>query len=127
VVISLLYSLSDERRLKATSIENTNYTKLQGNPIIQVEHLRKVYGSVIAVDDLSFEVTQGEIFGMVGPNGAGKTTAVECIEGLRSPVKGTIRVFLRKWSEKKTNARKVHFHPLLCLTGAFRLGHLFRK
>ena len=59
---------------------------------INVEHLRKVYGSVTAIDDLSFEVATGEIFGMVGPNGAGKTTAVECLEGLRSPSDGQIRV-----------------------------------
>lgn len=59
---------------------------------IDVKHLRKVYGSVTAVDDLSFEVSHGEIFGMVGPNGAGKSTTVECIEGLRSPNGGQIRV-----------------------------------
>lgn len=62
------------------------------NTAIQVEHLRRVYGQVIAVDDVSFEVQHGEIFGMVGPNGAGKTTAVECIEGLRPPTSGRIRV-----------------------------------
>jgi ABC-2 type transport system ATP-binding protein len=61
-------------------------------PIVQVEHLRKVYASTVAVDDVSFEVYQGEIFGMVGPNGAGKTTTVECIEGLRQPDGGHIRV-----------------------------------
>jgi ABC-2 type transport system ATP-binding protein len=53
--------------------------------VIQVEHLRKTYGSVAAVDDISFEVYEGEIFGIVGPNGAGKTTTIECIEGLRHP------------------------------------------
>ena len=62
------------------------------NPVITVEHLRKVYGSTVAVDDISFEVYRGEIFGMVGPNGAGKTTTIECIEGLREPTAGTIRV-----------------------------------
>lgn len=56
-----------------------------GKKVIQVENLRKVYGSVIAVDEVSFEVYEGEIFGMVGPNGAGKTTTIECIEGLRQP------------------------------------------
>ena len=60
--------------------------------IIQVEHLRKAYGPVVAVDNISFEVNAGEIFGMVGPNGAGKTSTVECIEGLRSHSGGTIRV-----------------------------------
>jgi ABC-2 type transport system ATP-binding protein len=62
------------------------------NTIVQVEGLRKVYGATIAVDDVSFEVRQGEIFGMVGPNGAGKTTTIECLEGLRSPDAGTLRV-----------------------------------
>ena len=65
---------------------------MQQKPIVQVEHLRKVYGSTVAVDDISFEVYQGEIFGMVGPNGAGKTTTIECIEGLRPPDSGHIRV-----------------------------------
>ncbi len=60
-------------------------------PIVQIEHLRKVYGPVVAVDDLSFEVQEGEIFGMVGPNGAGKTTTIECIEGLRRQDGGSIR------------------------------------
>lgn len=61
--------------------------------IIKVEHLRKTYGEVVAVDDISFEVYDGEIFGMVGPNGAGKTTTIECIEGLKVADNGTIRVW----------------------------------
>ena len=61
-------------------------------PIIAVEHLRKTYGSLVAVDDLSFDVQEGEIFGLLGPNGAGKTTAVECIQGLRKRDGGAIRV-----------------------------------
>jgi ABC-2 type transport system ATP-binding protein len=54
--------------------------------------LRKVYGTTVAVDDLSLEVKEGEIFGMVGPNGAGKTTTIECLEGLRRPDRGEMRV-----------------------------------
>jgi ABC-2 type transport system ATP-binding protein len=60
--------------------------------VISVEHLRKTYGRVVAVDDLSLGVEAGEIFGILGPNGAGKTTAVECMQGLRRPDGGTIRV-----------------------------------
>ena len=60
--------------------------------IVQVEGLRKVYGATVAVDEISFEVGEGEIFGMVGPNGAGKTTTIECLEGLRKPDAGTVRV-----------------------------------
>ena len=58
---------------------------------IVVGALRKVYGEVVAVDDISFEVQRGEIFGMVGPNGAGKTTTIECIEGLRQADGGTVK------------------------------------
>ncbi len=60
--------------------------------VISVEHLGKRYRSVVAVDDVSLEVHEGEIFGLIGPNGAGKTTTMECIEGLRAPDHGTIRV-----------------------------------
>ena len=59
---------------------------------IAISHLTKRYGSVVAVDDLSLEVTEGEIFGIIGPNGSGKTTTVECTQGLRNPDEGTIRV-----------------------------------
>ncbi|HIQ01459.1 MAG TPA: ABC transporter ATP-binding protein [Anaerolineales bacterium] len=59
---------------------------------ILVQGLRKRYGDVMAVDGISFEVQEGEIFGMVGPNGAGKTTTIECIEGLRRPDEGRIEV-----------------------------------
>jgi ABC-2 type transport system ATP-binding protein len=61
-------------------------------PVIQVSAIRKTYGSTVAVDDVSFEVNDGEIFGLIGPNGAGKTTTMECIEGLRTPDRGTISV-----------------------------------
>jgi ABC-2 type transport system ATP-binding protein len=61
-------------------------------PIIQVFGIRKTYGRTVAVDDVSFEVGEGEIFGLIGPNGAGKTTTMECIEGLRRPDRGTISV-----------------------------------
>jgi len=60
--------------------------------IIQVSNVRKTYGATVAVDDVSFAVNDGEIFGLIGPNGAGKTTTMECIEGLRVPDRGTISV-----------------------------------
>jgi ABC-2 type transport system ATP-binding protein len=60
--------------------------------VIKVENLRKTYGKTVAVDDISFDVAEGEIFGLLGPNGAGKTTAVECLQGLRSPDSGNIRI-----------------------------------
>jgi ABC-2 type transport system ATP-binding protein len=60
--------------------------------VVEVQGLRKHYGDRSVVDGVSFEVADGEIFGLVGPNGAGKTTTVECIEGLRRPDAGHIRV-----------------------------------
>ncbi|MGW7537985.1 ABC transporter ATP-binding protein [Amycolatopsis sp. NPDC054798] len=61
-------------------------------PVIEVRNLRKRYRRKTAVEDVSFTVEQGEIFGILGPNGAGKTTTVECVEGLRSPDGGTVSV-----------------------------------
>ena len=61
-------------------------------PVIEVSHLHKRYGRTVAVDDVSFSVERGEIFGILGPNGAGKTTTVECVEGLRAPDGGTVSV-----------------------------------
>jgi len=61
-------------------------------PVIHIANIRKTYGSTVAVDDVSFDVQQGEIFGLIGPNGAGKTTTMECVEGLRAPDRGTISV-----------------------------------
>src|SRR5580692_9692725 len=62
------------------------------HPVIEVSGVRKAYGNTIAVAEASFEVHQGEIFGLIGPNGAGKTTTMECIEGIRKPDCGTIAV-----------------------------------
>jgi len=61
-------------------------------PAVEIAHLRKTYGQVVAVEDVSFSVDEGEIFGVLGPNGAGKTTTVECAIGLRSPDSGTVRL-----------------------------------
>lgn len=60
--------------------------------VIQVQNLRKTYGSTPAVDDVSFDVIEGEIFGLIGPNGAGKTTTMECVEGIRKSDAGAISV-----------------------------------
>ena len=62
------------------------------DPVIRVSGIRRTYGSLVAVDDVSFDVYDGEIFGLIGPNGAGKTTTMECVEGLRTPDRGTISV-----------------------------------
>ncbi|MFN2109034.1 MAG: ABC transporter ATP-binding protein [Anaerolineae bacterium] len=60
--------------------------------VIQVRNFRKVYGATVAVDDISFKVQRGEIFGLLGPNGAGKTTALECLEGLRQADSGVLDI-----------------------------------
>jgi ABC-2 type transport system ATP-binding protein len=67
-------------------------TPTTSRTVIQVSRVRKTYGPTVALDEVSFEVDDGEIFGLIGPNGAGKTTAMECIEGVRTPDKGTISV-----------------------------------
>lgn len=61
--------------------------------IVEVAHLHEQYGATVAVQDVSFIVAEGEMFGLLGPNGAGRTTTVESIVGLRVPDAGTIRVF----------------------------------
>ena len=61
-------------------------------PVIRISHLRKSYGSCIAVHDVSFEVYPGRDLRPHGPNGAGKTTVMECAEGLRTPDAGEIAV-----------------------------------
>jgi ABC-2 type transport system ATP-binding protein len=66
-----------------------------GMAIIEVRDLGKRYGPKIAVDSVSFEVAEGEIFGILGPNGAGKTTTVECVAGLRTADRGTVSVLGR--------------------------------
>jgi ABC-2 type transport system ATP-binding protein len=62
------------------------------SPVIRVSNVRKAYKSTLAVDDVSFDVYDGEIFGLIGPNGAGKTTTMECVEGIRTPDRGKISV-----------------------------------
>ena len=76
--------------------------------VIKVEGLYKAYGEVIAVDKVSFQVSEGEIFGMVGPNGAGKTTTIECIEGLRRPDSGQVALLgSDPWEERLTIAEQI--------------------
>jgi len=60
--------------------------------VVQVQSIRKAYGPLVAVDNVSFDVHEGEIFGLIGPNGAGKTTMMECIEGLTTPDAGAVSI-----------------------------------
>lgn len=74
--------------------------------IITVSHLCKRYGAVAAVDDVTFSINEGEIFGIIGPNGAGKTTTVECISGLRVPDSGSISIYGLSPKEDRDKLRK---------------------
>jgi ABC-2 type transport system ATP-binding protein len=76
-----------------------------GLPAVEIKHLRKTYGPLVAVDDVSLSVDEGEIFGILGPNGAGKTTTVECAIGLRTADAGTIRLLGR---DPRTDRDEVH-------------------
>src|SRR6516225_2164144 len=62
------------------------------SPAVEIQGLRKVYGQIIAVDDISLVTYRGEAFGFLGPNGAGKSTVVKILTGLVAPTKGTVRV-----------------------------------
>jgi len=62
------------------------------NWVIEASQFQKKYRGVIAVDNISFQVSRGDIFGLLGPNGAGKTSTLECLEGLRTPDGGSLSV-----------------------------------
>ena len=79
-------------RTTGTAIGPRRPRQAATGPAVEIAHLRKSYGPLVAVDDVSFSVAEGEIFGILGPNGAGKTTTAECAIGLRSPDSGTIRL-----------------------------------
>ena len=93
---------------------------------VEISHLRKTYGPLVAVDDVSFSVTEGEIFGILGPNGAGKTTTVECAVGLRSPDAGS--VLLMGMDPQSDKARVHEMTGVQLQSGAFpsklRIGEI---
>ena len=62
------------------------------NTMIEVKDFYKSYGDFVAIDGINFSVEKGEIFGLLGPNGAGKTTTLECLEGIRLPDSGELRI-----------------------------------
>ncbi|AKG33418.1 ABC transporter ATP-binding protein [Paenibacillus durus] len=71
-------------------------------PVLEVKNLRKSFGDVKAVQDISFTVEAGEVFTIIGPNGAGKTTTLEMIEGLQPPDAGSIAVAGLSWSKDES-------------------------
>ena len=98
-------------------------------PIIDVRHLRKRFGDVVAVDGISFAVHAGEVFGILGPNGAGKTTTLEIIETLQRPSEGEVFVdgidALRHPDQVKARIgvqlQSASFYPQLSLSQLIRL------
>jgi ABC-2 type transport system ATP-binding protein len=100
-----------------------------GTSVISARNLTKVFGSEIAVDDLSFEVEPGRVTGFLGPNGAGKTTTLRMILGLARPTSGDARVCGYRYPDLEAPTQRVgalldasHFHPLR--TGRNHLGIL---
>jgi len=75
-------------------------------PLLQVTHLRKTYGSLVAVDDVSFTLEAGQLVGLLGPNGAGKTTTVSMISGLVTPERGDVLVGGKKLSGDTDPAKR---------------------
>ncbi|MDR2708213.1 MAG: ABC transporter ATP-binding protein [Nitrososphaerota archaeon] len=79
---------------------------------IEVTNLKKNYGNLKAVDDISFKVKQGEVFGLLGPNGAGKTTTIEIMEGLRERDSGDIKILgLDPWKDGYEVHKKIGVIP----------------
>ncbi|MGW1147370.1 ABC transporter ATP-binding protein [Streptomyces sp. NPDC002454] len=78
--------------MTTASMTTASMSTAARGPVVEVRDLRKSYGGRAAVDGVSFTVEEGEVFGILGPNGAGKTTTVECVEGLRTPDSGLVRV-----------------------------------
>lgn len=101
----------------------------QPKVIIKVENLVKKYGQFAAVNDVSFQVYEGEIFGLLGPNGAGKTTVMEIIETLRNKTAGTVTVFDRNVETSSNEIKELigvqlqqsGFYPSLTLTETLSL------
>jgi daunorubicin resistance ABC transporter ATP-binding subunit len=77
----------------ATTSATTSATTTAAAPAIAIDHLRKVYGTFVAVEDLSVTIEPGEIFGLLGPNGSGKTTTVNMVSGLAQPTSGRVTIF----------------------------------
>ena len=79
-------------------------------PLIEVRNLTKQFGDFVAVDNISFDIHQGEILGLLGPNGAGKTTTIHMLLGLITPTSGTVRIFgLDLAKHRETILKQVNF------------------
>jgi ABC-2 type transport system ATP-binding protein len=75
--------------------------------LLEVSHLRKSFGSIVAVEDISFTVQKGEVFTIIGPNGAGKTTTLEMVEGLQKPDQGEIHISGMNWVQHGSQIKQL--------------------
>jgi ABC-2 type transport system ATP-binding protein len=75
--------------------------------LLEVAHLRKTFGSIVAVENISFTVEKGEVFTIIGPNGAGKTTTLEMVEGLQKPDQGEIRINGMNWAQHSEQMKQI--------------------
>jgi ABC-type multidrug transport system ATPase subunit len=80
---------------------------LENEPIIVVENLTKAFGDFVAVDNISFNVKKGEVFGLLGPNGAGKSTTLRMLSTLARPTKGTATIGGYDIVKNDTEVRKL--------------------
>ena len=78
--------------------------------MIEVRNLRKEYGGFVAVEDSTFDVDDGEVFGIIGPNGAGKTTTLKALAGLLEPTAGTVEIAGEPADTRRTR-RRLGFLP----------------
>jgi ABC-2 type transport system ATP-binding protein len=85
-------------------------------PVIQVEHLVKRFGAFTAVEDLSFNVEEGEVFGLLGSNGAGKSTAIRMLCALLQPTSGSARVLVSTWRGRRGLKRRTRYAPAPAFT-----------
>ena len=91
-------------------------------PVLKVEGLRKEFGGLVAVEDVSFEIGEGEFVGLIGPNGCGKSTIFNCISGLLDKTAGTVEVFGQDVSDKRPDEIQK-----LGLTRTFQHTRLWRQ
>ena len=92
----------DEERIGRGTRHNTAVNGFA----VECRALRKTYGDVVAVDDLTLTVARGECFGLLGPNGAGKTTTIEILEGLNAPDAGDVQVLGLRWATDERELRQ---------------------
>jgi ABC-2 type transport system ATP-binding protein len=93
VEATVRFAIADGRHPMHAPNDSTATVPDGQQPAVTITNLVKRYGSFVAVDEVSFSIQEGEIFGIIGPNGAGKTTTVECISGLRVPDSGSISIY----------------------------------